>query len=206
MSKVIVFGAAGRTGRLVVEEALSAGHQVTAAVRSPEKFVIEAGRPEVVRADLRDQDSVRVAVEGHEVVVSAIGPPGRRSQGLYSDAARAFVAGMAPACRLIAITSSGVRRDDPDFAFWYRCLAGTVMKELYDDMRLMETIIRDSDLDWTFVRPGRLLDEELAGTYRVEDGKTPEGGSKVTRRDVARFVVGELGERRWSRAAPTLAV
>ncbi|WP_020672226.1 NAD(P)-dependent oxidoreductase [Amycolatopsis nigrescens] len=208
MSNVIVFGAGGRTGRLVVEETLRAGHQVTAAVRTPAKF--QPASTEnliVVRADVRDPDSVRAAVAGHDAVVSAIGPPRNRSLGLYSDGARALVPAMESAGvgRLIAITSSGVRHDDPDFAFWYRCVARTLMKELYDDMRLMEKIVRESTLDWTFVRPGRLLDEEPTGTFRVQDGENPRGGSKVSRTDVARFIASELGEHRWSRTAPTLA-
>lgn len=106
MSKVIVFGANGRTGQLVVREALSLGHDVTAAVREPARWqqppTVEGspgtGKSNVVRADVRDADSVRSAVEGHDVVVSAIGPPGRHAHGLYSDAARAWCPGWkAPA-------------------------------------------------------------------------------------------------------------
>ncbi|MFC9440918.1 NAD(P)-dependent oxidoreductase [Nocardia sp. NPDC057030] len=204
--KVIVFGAAGRAGRAIVTEALAAGHDVTAAVRDPAKLSA-AGLPAVTRADVRDPDSVRAAVAGHEVVISAIGPAGRHAHGLYSDAARAIVPAMRTtgASRLIAITSSGVRRDDPNHALWYRCLARTLMNELYGDMRLMESIISESAVDWTFVRPTRLTDDPPTATYRVQDGETPRGGWKVPVLDVARFIVEELDGHRWSRAAPTLA-
>ena len=198
--KVVVLGATGRTGRLVVGEAVRAGHDVTAAVRAPEAFT---GGGTVVHVDVRDPGSVRAAVDGHDVVVSAIGPPGRRPAGLYSDCARALVA--ADVGRVLAITSGGVRADDPNFAFWYRHLVRPLARELYDDMRLMESVLRDSGLEWTFVRPARLLDEEPTGVYRVLDGETPKGGWQVSRADLARFVVEELRERRWSRAAPTIA-
>ncbi|MEV6555267.1 SDR family oxidoreductase [Nocardia sp. NPDC051756] len=204
--KVIIFGAAGRAGRAIVTEALAAGHDVTAAVRDPAKLP-PVDRLTVARADVRDPDSVRAVVAGHDAVISAIGPAGRHANGLYSDAARAVIPAMESAGvpRLIAITSSGVRRDDPNHALWYRCLARTLMNELYGDMRLMESRISESTVDWTFVRPTRLTDDPPTATYRVQDGETPSGGWKVPVTDVARFIVEELDGHRWSHAAPTLA-
>jgi len=201
--RVVVFGAGGRTGRCLVSEALSAGHEVSAAMRTP----VEFPGAEVIAADLRDPASVEAAVKGQDVVISAIGPSGRKALGLYSDAARALVPALEATGggRLIAITSAGVRHDDPNFKRIYRLLAGTVMKEAYDDMRLMESIVRASSVDWTVVRPTRLQDEPATGTYRVQDGETPKGGWQVTRADVARFIVEEIEKRRWSRSAPTLA-
>jgi putative NADH-flavin reductase len=203
MSRIVVFGAGGRTGRCLVSEAVAAGHEVSAAMRTP----VELPGAEVIAADLRDPASVEAAVKGQDVVISAIGPSGRKALGLYSDAARALVPALEASGggRLIAITSAGVRHDDPNFKRIYRLLAGTVMKEAYDDMRLMESIVRASSVDWTFVRPTRLLDEPATGTYRVQDGETPEGGWQVNRADVARFIVEEIENRKWSRAAPTLA-
>ncbi|WP_214410677.1 NAD(P)-dependent oxidoreductase [Sphaerisporangium fuscum] len=210
VSRVVVFGAAGRTGRLVVEEAARAGYDVAAAVRAPERcpsFDVRQGEVDVVRADMREPDSVLAAVKGQDVVISAVGHAGARSHGLYADAARALVTAMrhGGVTRVIAVTSAGVRHDDPNFALWYRLLARTLAKEPYDDMRLMEAVIREAGLDWTFVRPARLLDEPPTGAYRVQDGETPKGGWKITRADLARFIVQELHDPHWSHAAPTLA-
>lgn len=216
MSRIVVFGANGRTGHAVVEEALKAGQQVTAAVRTPASFTAPTDAPDlaaaaghrldVVAADVRDAASIEAAVIGHDVVVCAVGPSGRRALGLYSDAARALVPALEAAGvkRLIAITSAGVRHDDPNFGRIYRLLAGTLMKEAYDNMRLMESIISESALDWTFVRPTRLQDDLPSG-YRVQDGGTPENGWQVNRADIARFIVEEIENPKWSKAAPTLA-
>ncbi|PXX69089.1 putative NADH-flavin reductase [Nocardia tenerifensis] len=208
MTKVIAFGAAGRAGRVIVTEAMNAGHDVTAAVRTPAKLAPHDPRLTVVRADVRDPDSVRAAIAGHDVVVSAIGPAGRHAEGLYSDAARAMVSAMRATGvhRLIAITSSGVRRDDPNHPLWYRMVARTLMNELYGDMRLMESLVRESVTDWTFVRPARLTDDPPTGNCRVQDGENPSGGWKVPTIDLARFIVAELDDHRWSHAAPTLAL
>jgi putative NADH-flavin reductase len=205
MSKVVVFGAGGGTGRRIVEEARQAGHEVTAAVRDPTKAKLDGVR--VVAADIRDAASVRAAVDGQDAVVSAVGAPGRRALGLYSEGGRTLVAAMESAGvnRLIAITSAGVRHDDPSFALWYRIAARTLMREQYGDMALLEEIVRASSLEWTLVRPTRLVDEEPTGDYRVLDGETPKDGSQVTRADLARFIVAELDKREWVRATPTIA-
>ncbi|GHF64121.1 putative NADH-flavin reductase [Amycolatopsis bartoniae] len=202
MSRILVFGAAGRTGQVVVEEALRAGHEVTAAVRRPRDLPCE-----VVRADVLDVESVRAAAKGHDAVVSAIGPAGRKAAGLYSGAARTFTAALPEAgvSRLVVLSSAGVRHDDPAFALWYRVVARTLLNELYGDMREMESILRESTLDWTSVRPARITDDEPTGDYRVGDGATPAGGREIPRADLARFILGALDEPRWVRSAPTLA-
>jgi uncharacterized protein YbjT (DUF2867 family) len=212
LRRVVVLGAGGQVGRLVVEELLRTGHEVTAAVRRPDTvqtgvFAGFRGRLEVIRADARDPLSLQAAVKGQDAVVSAIGPAGRRANGLYSDGARAIVTAMERegVQRVIALSSAGARRDDPHFSWWYRVLSRTLLQELYDDMRQMEQMFRDSHLDWTIVRPSRMNDEAATGTYRVQDGETPRRGWQVSRADVARFIVQELVAPRWERATPTLA-
>ncbi|MGW3959139.1 NAD(P)-dependent oxidoreductase [Amycolatopsis sp. NPDC005003] len=208
MSALVVFGANGATGHVIVEEALHAGHAVTAAVRDPAAFRPVHDAPlDVVRADIRDPDSVRAAVTGQDAVISAIGPAGRTAGGLYSSGARTLVSAMASAgvSRLLALSSSGARQDDPNHPLWYRAVARTLMGELYGDMRLMEDIVRESPLDWTFVRPARIVDEPPTGTYRVEDGVNPKGGTSIPRTDLARFVVQAIDDKHWSRRFPTIA-
>jgi putative NADH-flavin reductase len=206
---IVVLGAAGRTGHLIVEEALRAGHRVTAAVRTPEKFPATTTTDglKITHADVRDSNSLYDAIRGHDTVVSAVGPAGRKAHKLYSDAAHATTTAMrsAGASRYLAITSVGVRHDDPQFSWWYRSLIRPLGRDLYTDMSLMEDIVRATDLDWTFVRPTYLQDREPTGTYRVTDNHTPANGWKITRADVAKFMVEEISQHRWSRRAPSLA-
>ncbi|GLY93160.1 SDR family oxidoreductase [Actinoplanes sp. NBRC 103695] len=204
MAAIVVLGAAGRTGQLIVEEALRAGFEVTAAVRSPAAF---PDGVRVVNADVRDADSLTEVVRGQDAVVSAIGAPGRKAGNLYSDGARATVAAMREAGvdRYLAITSVGVRPDDPHLSWWYRRLIRPIGRDLYADMARLEEIVRASRLDWTFVRPTYLRDSPSGGAYRVTDNSAPEHGWKIARVDVARFIVGEVREHRWSHRAPSLA-
>ncbi|GLZ55896.1 NAD(P)-binding oxidoreductase [Actinomycetospora sp. NBRC 106378] len=210
---VVVLGAGGATGRRVVAEALHAGHRVTATARDPDRLrsLLAAddlpSRPVVVRADVTDETSLDAAIDGHDVVVSAVGPPGRRADGLYSAGARATVAAMdrCGVDRFVGVTSAGVRRDDPELALWYRLLVRPLLRELYDDMIAMEAVVTAGELDWTLVRPVLLLDRDATDRYRVDDAATPPHGRSITRGDVARFIVTELRDRRWSRRRPTIA-
>lgn len=211
--RISVLGAAGGSGRRVVEQALHDGHRVTAAVRHPDRFPTldiapqHAPRLRVSHADVRNPDSLPAVIAGHDAVVVAVGPPGRRAMRLYSDGGRAVVDTMqrCGVGRLIAITSAGVRYHDPELALWYRLLVRPLLRDVYTDMQHMEHTVRTSSLDWTLVRPVLLVDRDRTGTYRVRDAATPPRGRTITRADLARFVVDELDQPHWSRRTPTLA-
>lgn len=104
----------------------------------------------------------------------------------------------------IGITSSGVRDDDPNHPWWYRTLMVPFMRETYTDMALMEATVEASALQWTFARPGRLLDETATGNYRVEDGINPPKGVAISRADLAEFVVKCGAQSQWVGAHPTI--
>lgn len=144
----------------------------------------------MVRADVRDRKSVQAAVQGHDAVVSAIRPPGRRSLGLYSDAARALLAAMESTgvARVVAL-SRGVRDDDPHLAFWYRWRRSFARARSIGPSSAPPTS-----------RTGR-----PPGPTGSRTAPPPEGGWKLARTDLARFITDELDRHRWSHAAPTIA-
>jgi putative NADH-flavin reductase len=204
--RIIVLGAGGRTGRLIVDAALRNGYRTVALLRSPER----AGpgvrdNLEFIAADARNAGSIRRVLEPDDVIISAIGPSGRKSEGLYASVARAVVAADdSGRRRFIGITSSGVRDDDLNHPWWYRTFFVPFMKNTYGDMREMESAVEQSTLAWTFVRPGRLSDEPASGNYRVEDGMNPKGGVSISRSDVAEFVISCVEDPHWLRKKPTI--
>ena len=215
---VVVVGAAGAIGRLVAVDLLRKGHEVSAVVRSPGKFedldvtreltTDQAQRLRIVQADARDAATLTTVITPKSIVVTAFGVSKRRSNGLFSEAAVAIVDAMrrCGAARVIAITSSGVRADDHELAAWYRLLVRPLLKDVYEDIARMEQIFTNAELEWCFVRPVFLTDRDGEDPPRIEDAQTPAGGRTVSRGAVARFIVGEIESRRWTRKAPTLAV
>lgn len=204
--KVVVFGSAGRTGRLVVERALAAGHQVTAVVRSAPAFV-DDDRLRILTADVRDVTSVKAAVRGHDVVVSAIGHASPRDvNGLYSTAARNYAEAMSASGvkRLIAV-SAFVAESAPRTGFVFRTLIRPLLLEqVFADLEVAEGFYRTTALDWTTVRPSRLTEGSPTGRFRVGDDLRGNFFSRISRADVADFIVDQIQDRRWIRASPEL--
>ncbi|WP_261558766.1 NAD(P)-dependent oxidoreductase [Frankia tisae] len=172
--KIAVVGATGRTGALVVEQALARGHRVTAVARRPEAVTTRHDNLEVARADVLDGgNQLASAFAGVEAVVSALGAEaGRKSTTVYSTGTRTMLAAMrAGGIGTIAVISAVPAGPRGALPFVERRVMMPVLDrffgEAYADMRRMEEILRASDADWISVRPPRLLARPATGAYRL---------------------------------------
>ncbi|MFE4835841.1 NAD(P)-dependent oxidoreductase [Arthrobacter sp. NPDC056691] len=210
MSRVLIIGGSGRTGRLIADEAKRLGHDVTITARDPRRVTDEGTVPQgigLVHADVHDPASVLAAVKNTDAVIVAVSSSARGSGSVYSDAARAVIGAVAPGTRVIVVSSGGVARDDKGLPLWWfrRILTPLFMNDLYTDMKVMEDMFRASELDWTIVRASYLKDGPGGGEIRISDGSNPRGGWKLSRHDLAAFVAAQLNTEEWSRRLPTLA-
>lgn len=195
--KVVVLGATGRTGRRVVKRALDDGHQVTGIARTPSKLDLTHDSLDVKQGDTLDYDSFAGLLDGQDAVISTIGKESYLSRvTLYSESITNIVRAMKDhgVFRLIAISSGGTYpRWDQNNAIFYEVLIKRILlRGEYQDMRRMESIIQDSDLAWTIVRPSGLSDDEGSGNYRTKVGYSFAERSTTTRDDLAEFIVDEL--------------
>jgi putative NADH-flavin reductase len=190
---VTVLGASGRTGRLVVDEALAAGHRVTAFVRDPAKLNITHDRLKCVKGDSAHLAQVREAVKGADVVISALGPVKGSPKDLLVTAQRNIIEAMKQegVRRYVALTGAGVRdaQDQPKlvdhiFGFLLKLTAGDVLKDSADGV----DVVRSSDRDWIIVRAPRLVDGPKTGKFRV-GYVGAESGTQISRADLAAFMV-----------------
>ena len=203
--KLTIFAATGGIGRHVLEQAVAAGHYVTAVVRDPKK-VSEQVRQKVriVTADLAAPDlgALKAAVAGADAVLSGLGPRKLSEAGITSRGTRAIVDAMKAtgARRIVVVSAAPIGtvpspgrpnppRHDPGEGFFMRHLLSpmikTVLRKHYADLALMEDILRESNLDWTVMRPPRLTDKPLSGKYRSAHGQNLRGGLTISRADVA---------------------
>lgn len=185
ISNLVVLGASGRTGRLVVEQALAAGHSVTALVRSPEKLTLRHPKLRVVVGDATDPSALSRALEGADAVISALGSRG----SVIADSSRALVAAahQAGVGRVVVLSSWLVQQDH--MAALTRVLTGIAMGSLITDKAAGEELIRDSDLDWTIVYPSVLTDGPAVGSVVLPDGATRGISERISRADVAAWLV-----------------
>lgn len=191
--KLLVLGATGGTGRLIVSQAIARGHDVTALVRSPEKATGLAGA-RIAIGDARDEAALRQALTGQDVVISAIGTPMSpfREVRLLSETTRALVAAMRAegVSRLVAIIGIGAgdSAGHGGFAFDHLILP-LLLRNVYADKNRQEAIIRQSGLAWTLVRPSVLNDKPGRGPVRALEDLSGFHGGTISRADVASFVL-----------------
>lgn len=207
--KIVVFGASGGTGIKIVEQALAAGHQVTAFVRNPAKVNINHPHLLFVQGDVHDKTAVEGATAGQDAIISALGPSRPPVASMMATAAQNIVAAMQKhgLRRLISTTGAGVRdpQDQPKLIDHLMkglltIMAGAVLR----DSAANVGIIQATDLDWTIVRYPRLTDGAHTGQYRVGYvGKN--SGTQLSRADGADFVLKELTEPKYIRQAPVVS-
>ena len=207
--KIVVFGASRGVGMKVVEQALQAGHSVTAFVRTPSTFTLQHPNLTVFQGDSMDASAVEKAIAGQESVVSTLGPTRPPVPGMMETSAKNIVAGMKKhgVRRLISTTGAGVRQpeDQPKLAdHAISFLLNLLAKDVVLDSAANVKVIRDSDLDWTIARFPRLMDGDRTGKYRM-GYVSKDSSSQFSRADAADFVLRELIEKKWLRKLPLVS-
>jgi putative NADH-flavin reductase len=208
--KIAIFGATGKVGRHLVDQALERGDEVTVFVRDPSKLTTHRReRLKVVQGDVLDQKDVEQAVVGNDAVVSALGHTKTSSKDVLTEGAKNIVAAMNGhgVRRLVGLTGAGVRdpKDEPKLVDrvigW---LLKILQRDLLEDSLGQARVIRESDLEWVIVRAPVLNEGEKKGEYRVGYvGK--ESGTRLSRADVADFMLRQTTDDTYLHQAPMVS-
>jgi putative NADH-flavin reductase len=192
--KLTLFGASGRTGLQVVEQALAAGHEVRAVVRDPTRLPRDRFGLEVVVADAMDPAAIVEAVRDQDAVISAIGTrAGRAPTTVCTDSSRSIVQAMheAGTKRLVVVSGTGPFDEGEGVAMRYlvKPLGKQFLRHVFADFVGMEAVVRSSGLDWTIVRPPRLTEKPFTGHYRTRRNENMHGNFAVSRADLADLIL-----------------
>ena len=209
--KILVIGATGATGQEIVKQAVESGHQVTAMVRDAAKARFA---PSVQKAagDVLDLASLERALAGQEAVASALGSAATgpfKKMTMLSEGTRHLVAAMQAqnVRRLVCITGTGAGDSKEHGPWWYNWLVQPlVLRGVYEDKTRQETVVRESGLDWTLVRPGVLTNAPAKGlaAVRALTDLTGQRAGSISRADVAAFCLDELITGRYRQQAPMI--
>lgn len=203
--KVLVVGAAGKTGQAVVDRALEHGHEVTAFVHRAEGYDVQ--HVQVRAGDATDVAAVGAAVSGQDAVIDTVGgkTPYKHTT-LEAGVAAAILAAMQrhDVRRLIVTSSVGVGESSANMPFYVRILQATFLRGAQADKTAMEAAVRDSDLDWVITRPAVLTDKPATGDVRVLPLGSRARADSLTRTDLAAFLVAQLASDTYLRQAVTL--
>ena len=205
--KITIFGATGLTGKEVVTQALEAGHEITALIRTPSKM--ESAKPgvEIVNGDVFDIASVERAVTGRDAVICVLGDG--RSGNVRSEGTKNIIQAMQKAGvrRLICQSSLGVGDSRGNLNFlWKHVMFGLLLRKAYADHVRQEEYVMQSDLDWTIVRPGAFTKGPRTGKYRHGFSAADKSVTlKISPADTADFILKQLADRTYLHKAPGIS-
>lgn len=210
--RVTVFGATGGIGRLVVQQLLDDGHQVTALVRNPAKLTLAHSHLTVVTGQLSDRDAVEQAIGGADAVISALGPSLKRSTTgtQVTDGTRTIVQAMEAqkVARFIGLATPSLA-DPQDKPHWklkvLPVVAGLMFPNALAELKGMTEAVTDSGLDYTIARITNPTDKSATGRIRSGFLGHDKVGSAMSRADIAAFLVAQLTDARYRRAMPAIS-
>jgi len=202
--RISIFGASGATGTLLTERCLAAGYEVAALLRTPATFTLRE-RVRVVEGNALDAAAIRQAVEGADVVLSALGARSLRKEDVLERAVPLIVAAMHQANirRIIALGSAGALDDSlkkqPAYRRWIvqNIVYNTFLKWPVASQRAQWAALSASGLDWTMVMPPMLSNSSGRGVYRIDGEALPRHGVRIARQDVAEFMMQQIGNPQW---------
>lgn len=198
--RVLILGATGRTGSLATRAALAAGHEVTALVRDPSRLDSDR-RLRVLVGDATVGADIERALDGQQALISALGSKSVLRSGIAAPAAKNFVplAEAANVRRVVVMSAFGVGETSAQAGLPVRTAFATVLRSLYNDKTSADEIVRGSSLDWTLVHPVTLTDDAATGGVTAAERLSTRGAMRISRADVADFLVSCLASSQWSR-------
>ncbi|TLP44992.1 SDR family oxidoreductase [Cohaesibacter sp. CAU 1516] len=207
--KLALFGASGKVGRNLTRQALAAGHEVTALVRSLKADLPEHPNLTLVVGDVLNPEDVANVVDAKDAVLVALGAPLGNKEGIRTKGTAIIVKAMKEAAveRLICLSGFGAGESRGALPWLYRFLImPLILRHVYADHEQQEVLVKQSALDWTLVRPTNYVEGPQTNDYRI-DFKAVEKGMtfKISYANVAHFMLSQVRDRTFLHAAPSLS-
>jgi putative NADH-flavin reductase len=206
---IAIFGASGATGILLTQRCLAAGHQVTALLRTPEKFPLR-DRVHVIKGSPFELAPVIQTIEGADVVLSGLGANSLKKEDVLERAVPQIIAAMhqtasqpKPVRRIIVLGSAGALPTSLDKQpAWRRWFVQNIVYSTFLKWPVASQIsqwqnLSQSDLEWTMVMPPMLTNTPAHSVYRIDGDALPRNGSRISREDVADFMMQQIDNPQW---------
>jgi putative NADH-flavin reductase len=204
--KVAIFGASSASGKLLVEKALVKGYEVTAFVRNETKLGITNPHLKVICGDALNAAQVEEAVKGTDAVLSTLGPRGKPAV-MTAQSTRNIVDAMEKhdVKRLVVVSVAGIPvAQDQRGKNFISSLIKLFLKDVFVDRENQLAVLESSKVEWIAVRVSRLTDDVAKGWVKPFFGN-PSPSLKVTRSDLADFMLDQLTSDQWMRQAPIIS-
>ncbi|MEO1341231.1 MAG: SDR family oxidoreductase [Cyanobacteria bacterium J06635_13] len=207
--KLVIFGSTGSIGSHVLEQALAAGHTVTAFVRNPNKLNVQHPDLNIFTGDVMNPALVEEAVIGHEAAICILGSGKKLSGNVRSQGTKNVIQALEKAGIKRFICQSTLGAGDSwsnlDF-YWKYIMFGFILRKVFADHQIQEEYVRQSNLDWTIIRPAAFVDGDRTGKYRHGfSGRDRTSSLTISRPDVADFILKQLNNNTYLGKAASLS-
>lgn len=201
MANIVIIGASRGIGLVLLDQAFQQGHSVTALFRNPQSFSMRHERLRTVIGNVVDQETLNKAITGQDVVCWTIGTkPTWKPVTVFSDGTSRLLRAMkeAKVRRLICVTGIGAGDSRGHGGFFYDWIVNPLLlRKIYEDKDRQEALIRASEAEWIIVRPGFLTNGPLTGKYRVISDLSGVSAGKISRADVANFMLENIASNEY---------
>ncbi len=204
--KILILGATGRTGKLVLEQALKEGYRVNCLVRNPEKIKLQSESLTVFKGDTTHAEDLEKAIKDCEAVISTLNisrgsdfpwAPLRTPSDFLSNTMTQLVdvAQRHPTKRIIVCSAWGVAETKSDLPKWFKWFIDhSNIGIAYEDHERQEAILTNSDLDWTIIRPTGLTNSRKPKAVIESLNNQPKPKLTISRLSVAIYMLGALSK------------
>lgn len=194
--KILIIGATRGIGKALLETALEDNHDVTVLARTPEKIGVSHPQLRIVKGDALEPESIKAAAEGQEAICSCLGVPVTfKPVDLFSQAARNILDAVKqhPGQKYIAVSGIGAGDSKGHGGFLYDTIFKPLfLRTIYVDKDREEEIIKGSGVDWMIVRPAGLTNGKRTGQYHIFNDLQGVTSKRISRLDVADFILNQL--------------
>ena len=207
--KLVIFGSTGSVGSQVVEQAIEQGHTITAFVRNPDKLNVQHPNLNIFTGDVMNPAAVERAVIGHEAAICILGSGKKLSGNVRSQGTKNVIQALEKAGikRFICQSTLGAGDswDNLDF-YWKYIMFGFILRKVFADHQIQEEYVRQSDLDWTIIRPAAFVKGNRTGKYRHGFPASDRTSTlTISRPDVADFILKQLSDTTYLGKAASLS-
>jgi putative NADH-flavin reductase len=215
--RLLILGATGRTGQLLVKEGLSQGYEINILVRNRNSLNFDLSAVSVFEGTPTDKEALFTAAQGCEAILSALNISRtsdfpwarlRTPENFLSDVMKNIigVGNQQNIKRIIIITAWGVSETKKDIPFWFRWLINfSNIAYPYRDHERQEALLKQSDFEWTAVRPAGLTNSVKMNTVVVSVNNNPKPGLIISRQNVAKFAINALKNELYIKECPVIS-
>jgi putative NADH-flavin reductase len=216
MKKIFLLGATGSSGYEILKRLTKAKYEIKVLARDPARLELseidqtKENQIEVIQGGIFELSKLKKHFKECGIIISSLGTGTDNSYTeIYSEGGKNILTAMrvTGVKKLITITSGLIDLSDPstDNFFLNRIIRPNFNKIYYDQTRWETILDLTDDIDWICVRPTYLTNKKFTGQYRVQDKHCPKAGRKISRADLADFIVRQINSDEYIHKKPVLA-